>query len=161
MLLKAPAAQHTCVPRRLRSSKPPAPVAIDALHHALHACRTPSPSLAGLQIFFKGAFRTNGGHMFDVSVTYDDKETEHRIIVGRDYYEFQGLSPEEVVERVLAFLTRKKIPRHTEGASRGCGAASAGKHVMWSPCECWPCSPVRRLPGMLKVCLEPVQPPLL
>ena len=82
-------------------------------------CETVHPGqvlkLPEAQIFFKGAFRTNGGHMFDVSVTYDDKETEHRIIVGRDYYEFQGISPEEVVERVLGFLTRKKVPRHTEG----------------------------------------------
>lgn len=68
-----------------------------------------------VQIFFKGAFRTNGGYMFDVSVTYDDKETQHRIIVGRDYYEFQGIEPEVVVERVLAFLTAKNVPRHTEG----------------------------------------------
>ena len=55
--------------------------------------------------------------MFDVNVTYDDKETQHRIIVGRDYYEFQGIEPEEVVERVLAFLTAKNVPRHTEGAA--------------------------------------------
>jgi hypothetical protein len=66
-------------------------------------------------LFFAASIKSNGGYMFDVRVTYQDRESVHRIIVGKDYYEAQGLEPEEVVIRVFGFLLGKKIPRHTEG----------------------------------------------
>ncbi|KAL4439433.1 hypothetical protein ABPG77_008762 [Micractinium sp. CCAP 211/92] len=70
---------------------------------------------ASFDLFFKQALKTNGGWMYDLSVTYQDKETHHRVIVGRDYYEPQGLDPQATVERVFAFLLKKKVPRQTEG----------------------------------------------
>lgn len=70
-----------------------------------------------VELFIKFAFKTNGGWMFDVAVTFEEKETQHRVIVGRDYYEDFGIEPEQVLDRVFAFLLRKRVPRHTEGAS--------------------------------------------
>ena len=66
-------------------------------------------------LFFVSTMKTNGGHMFDVRVTFQEKESTHRVIVGKDYYAPQGLDAEGVVERVFAFLLRKQIPRRTEG----------------------------------------------
>lgn len=55
-----------------------------------------------------------------LQVTFDERETKHRVIIGEDYYTPLGLSSEAVIERVFAFLLMKKIPRHTEGASTLC-----------------------------------------
>ncbi|KXZ55763.1 hypothetical protein GPECTOR_2g1313 [Gonium pectorale] len=60
-------------------------------------------------------FPTNGGYMFDVSVLFDGRETQHRIIVGKQYYEPYGLAPEAAVEAGLALLLRAKVARSTEG----------------------------------------------
>lgn len=70
---------------------------------------------ATFDLIFKRVMPTNGGHMFDVVVTYQDKETQHRVIVGRDYYEPLGIPPQTTVELVFAFLLKKKVPRQTEG----------------------------------------------
>ena len=61
-------------------------------------------------------YKTNGGAMIDLNVTFEDKETNHRVIVGREYYEDFGLTPEDVLALTFAFLLRKKVPRQTEGA---------------------------------------------
>lgn len=45
-----------------------------------------------------------------------DKETFHRVIVGRDFYEPQGIEPQATVQRTIAFLLKNKVPRQTEGA---------------------------------------------
>lgn len=50
-----------------------------------------------------------------MQVTFDERETTHRIICGHQFYETLNLEPETVVERVFSFLLAKKIPRHTEG----------------------------------------------
>lgn len=71
------------------------------------------------ELFFSGRYKTNGGHMFDVRVTFQERESSHRVIVGSDYYEEQGLAADEVVERAFAFLLRKKVPRRTEGMLTG------------------------------------------
>ena len=69
-------------------------------------------------------------------VTFDERETKHRVIIGEEYYAPLGLTAEAVVERVFAFLLMKKIPRHTEGAR----AAAAGPGSIatvpggWSAC---------------------------
>ncbi|KAI3424879.1 hypothetical protein D9Q98_008263 [Chlorella vulgaris] len=70
---------------------------------------------AAFDLFYENVIKTNGGHMFDVIVTFQDKETHHRIIVGKDYYEPLNIEPQETVERVFAFLLRSKVQRHTEG----------------------------------------------
>lgn len=54
--------------------------------------------------------------MFDLSVSFEDKETVHRVIVGRDYYEDFGMEAKDVLALTFAFLLRKKVPRQTEGA---------------------------------------------
>ncbi|KAL4530637.1 hypothetical protein Ndes2437B_g04120 [Nannochloris sp. 'desiccata'] len=66
-------------------------------------------------IFFKSAMKTNGGYMFDLRLTAFDRETTHRVIVGKDYYERQGIDAEEVVERVFSYLLAKEVPRQTDG----------------------------------------------
>lgn len=38
-----------------------------------------------------------------------------RVIVGHDYYEPYGLTPDHVVEAALSMLLSKKMLRHTEG----------------------------------------------
>ena len=79
----------------------------------------------------------------------------HRVIVGKPYYEPQGIPPERTVEAVFAFLLRKKVPRQTEGATRGtlgtlrplcCMPGAARVCVLGACCggaapapkQCWP-----------------------
>lgn len=86
---------------------------------AAKATRTVGFELDGapvaFDLFFKNSYQTNGGWMYDVAITFQDKETQHRVIVGRDYYEPQGVDPQTTVERVFAFLLKNKVPRQTEG----------------------------------------------
>ncbi len=49
-------------------------------------------------------------------MTFDERETKHRVICGAEFYESLGLEPEAIIERVFSFLLAKKITRHTEGA---------------------------------------------
>ncbi|PNW72346.1 hypothetical protein CHLRE_16g671950v5 [Chlamydomonas reinhardtii] len=58
---------------------------------------------------------TAGGHLMDLSVLFDGRETNHRIIVGREYYEPFGLTPEAACEAAIALLLRAKVARATEG----------------------------------------------
>eukprot|EP01025_Chloroclados_australasicus_P037403 TRINITY_DN3818_c0_g1_i1.p1 TRINITY_DN3818_c0_g1~~TRINITY_DN3818_c0_g1_i1.p1 ORF type:complete len:378 (-),score=40.64 TRINITY_DN3818_c0_g1_i1:469-1602(-) len=67
------------------------------------------------QIFFSSKFQTNGGYWFDVQVTYDETVTNHRVIVGDEYYAPYDLDPDTVVERAFQFLISKRQPLHTEG----------------------------------------------
>ena len=53
-----------------------------------------------------------------MQASYEEKETGHRVIVGREYYEPFGLEPQEVVGRAITHLIRKKVPRQTEGVRR-------------------------------------------
>ena len=53
--------------------------------------------------------------MFDLNVTFENKETNHRVIVGKEYSEDVDLEPEEVLAMTFAFLLRNKVPRQTEG----------------------------------------------
>lgn len=66
-------------------------------------------------ILFASSFQTRGGWMLDIKVTCQDRETTHRVIVSKAYYEPQGITPERAVEAVFAFLLRHKVPRQTEG----------------------------------------------
>ena len=50
-----------------------------------------------------------------LQVTFEQRETKHRVIVGKEYYEPYGLEPELVVERVFSFLLAKRVQRQTEG----------------------------------------------
>ncbi|GFR47804.1 hypothetical protein Agub_g9580 [Astrephomene gubernaculifera] len=60
-------------------------------------------------------FPTNGGVLADVSVLFDGRETHHRVIVGKQYYEPYGIPPEAAVEAGLALLLRAKVARSTDG----------------------------------------------
>ena len=70
---------------------------------------------AQYELFFVHSYPTNGGMMYDLTITYEEQETRHRIILGREYYEDFGLEPEHVVAMAFTFLLQKKEPRHTEG----------------------------------------------
>ena len=48
-------------------------------------------------------------------VTYEERETPHRVIIGREYYEDFQLQPEQVLDRAFAYLLAKKVQRQTEG----------------------------------------------
>ncbi len=75
------------------------------------------------ELRIRNNYKTNGGRMFDVNVTFEDRETTHRVIVGKEYYEEFDLDPEEVLVMTFQFLLKKKTPRQTEGAqllSREC-----------------------------------------
>ncbi|KAL3161552.1 hypothetical protein ABBQ32_010419 [Trebouxia sp. C0010 RCD-2024] len=72
-------------------------------------------SPAQYELFFVHSYPTNGGMMYDLTITYEEQETRHRIILGREYYEDFGMQPENVVAMVFTFLLQKKEPRHTEG----------------------------------------------
>ena len=74
---------------------------------------------AQYEMFFVHAYTTNGGMMYDLTITYEEQETRHRIILGKEYYEDFGMEPEHVVAMVFTFLLQKKEPRHTEGAATG------------------------------------------
>lgn len=65
-----------------------------------------------------------------MQVTFEEKETVHRVIVGREYYEPFGVEAQEVVARALSFLVKKRVPRQTEGAPR---LGRAKFVVSWSP----------------------------
>ncbi len=69
------------------------------------------------ELRLRNTYKTNGGHMFDLNVTFENKETTHRVIVGKEYYEEVDLKPEEVLAMTFAFLLRYKVPRQTEGES--------------------------------------------
>lgn len=67
------------------------------------------------ELRIRNDYKTNGGRMFDVNVTFEDRETKHRVIVGKEYYEDFDLEPEQILVMTFAFLLRKKTPRQTEG----------------------------------------------
>ncbi|KAK9918864.1 hypothetical protein WJX75_007628 [Coccomyxa subellipsoidea] len=70
---------------------------------------------AQFELRIRNDYKTNGGRMFDVNVTFEDRETKHRVIVGKEYYEDFDLEPEQILVMTFAFLLRKKTPRQTEG----------------------------------------------
>ncbi|KAH9299748.1 hypothetical protein KI387_031430 [Taxus chinensis] len=78
----------------------------------------PSGGVLEYDIFYEMKFKTNGGWMYDVAVTYDDKETKHRIIVGQLFPDAVEMVEDNFLERVIGFLLHKQIPRHTEGMLR-------------------------------------------
>ena len=51
-----------------------------------------------------------------------ERETRHRVIVSKDYYEPHGVPPERAVEAAFAFIIRNKLTRQTQG---GCAPAAA------------------------------------
>lgn len=61
------------------------------------------------------AFPTNGGVMFDVTLAHDSSETEHRVIVGKRFYEPVGKTAEDALGSALSFLLWTQTDRHTDG----------------------------------------------
>lgn len=70
---------------------------------------------AQYELFFVHSYKTNGGMMFDVTITFEEQETRHRMIISKEYYEDVDMEPEEVLAMAFTFLLEKKEPRHTEG----------------------------------------------
>jgi hypothetical protein len=64
---------------------------------------------------FQRVYPTKGGHMIDCTVTFLDKETTHRVIIGKDYTEPLDRSAEDAVQATFEFLLKRKVPRQTEG----------------------------------------------
>eukprot|EP00271_Cylindrocystis_brebissonii_P016482 TRINITY_DN4012_c0_g1_i2.p1 TRINITY_DN4012_c0_g1~~TRINITY_DN4012_c0_g1_i2.p1 ORF type:complete len:471 (+),score=118.13 TRINITY_DN4012_c0_g1_i2:152-1414(+) len=79
------------------------------------AIPAPSGEMVEFNITFISKFRTNGGWMFDLTINKDNKDTRHRVVVGRIYPEAAQMVEEEFVTRTMAFLLHKKVARHTEG----------------------------------------------
>lgn len=50
-------------------------------------------------------------------VVYEERETPHRVIVGKEYYLDFDLKPEQTLDRAFAYLLSKKVQRQTEGDS--------------------------------------------
>ena len=48
-------------------------------------------------------------------VVFEERETPHRVIIGKEYYEDFDLKPEQTLDRAFAYLLSKKIQRQTEG----------------------------------------------
>lgn len=86
---------------------------------AVKAVRTAVAIIDGVerkyQIAYRLKFPTNGGYLMDITVMLDGKETKHRVIVGRDYYEPHGAIPELVVEAAMSLLLSLKVSRQTDG----------------------------------------------
>ena len=78
-----------------------------------HYARSGEPFTFPLLI--ESRYETNGGYMMDVVVTYDEKNTQHRVILGRDYYDAVGVSPDEFTVEMFRWLVAHKAPLHTEG----------------------------------------------
>lgn len=66
-------------------------------------------------LLIENRFETNGGFMVDVVVTYEDTNTNHRVFLGRDYYEAVGASPDEMIVEIFKWLVAHKAPLHTDG----------------------------------------------
>ncbi len=66
-------------------------------------------------VLFTQVYPTRGGHMVDVSLTHDDRETQHRIIVAKYHYEPYGVDVQVVVMAVLQLALTLKLGRHTDG----------------------------------------------
>ena len=66
-------------------------------------------SPAQFELFFVNTIPTNGGVMYDITVMYEEMETKHRIILGREYYEDFKMDPQHVVVMAFTFLLQKKL----------------------------------------------------
>lgn len=83
------------------------------------AVRSPGGEVVEFDITYDGKIKTNGGWMFDVHITKDEKETRHRVVMGKIYTDGVGMVEEDFLERVFGFLLWKKLPRQTEGVLAG------------------------------------------
>ncbi len=51
----------------------------------------------------------------DVEILHDHRSTEHRVILGREYYESYGLQPQDSAAVIFELLLQKKVVRQNEG----------------------------------------------
>ncbi|CAI5952118.1 unnamed protein product [Closterium sp. NIES-64] len=72
----------------------------------------PSGEVIEFDLTMDAKIKTNGGWMYDLYVTKDDKETRHRIVLGRVYSEAVNLPEDAVIARIIAFLLDDKETRH-------------------------------------------------
>lgn len=86
---------------------------------ARSALRTVETTIGGIptsfDIKFISSHTSNAGYFFDVVVTHGGRESVHRVIVGREYYEPYGLEPQQTVEVVFEFMLQHEYQRQTEG----------------------------------------------
>lgn len=83
------------------------------------AVSAPGGEVVEFDITYDNKIKTNGGWMFDVHITKDEKETRHRVVMGRIYPDAVGMVEEDFLERMFGFLLWKKLPRQTEGVLAG------------------------------------------
>ena len=68
------------------------------------------------EIFVFDKVETKGGYIFDVRLTHESRDSEHRVIVAKSYYEGSyNDEPEVLLDITFAFLLQNSIPRQTEG----------------------------------------------
>lgn len=75
----------------------------------------PSGEVVSFDLEMDDKIKTNGGWMYDIYITRDDKETRHRVVLGKVYSDAVQMNEDDMLARVMAFLLYKKVPRHTEG----------------------------------------------
>lgn len=90
-----------------------------AAKSTVNAVATVNGMQRDFQVRFQMVFPTNGGYIVDVVMSADERETKHRIVVGKQYYEPLNLEPQPVVTAALAALMRARAPRATEGQILG------------------------------------------
>eukprot|EP00878_Enallax_costatus_P012346 GHUV01012895.1.p1 GENE.GHUV01012895.1~~GHUV01012895.1.p1 ORF type:complete len:266 (+),score=123.45 GHUV01012895.1:1179-1976(+) len=64
---------------------------------------------------YTSKFPTKGGYMVDLKLSFDHMDTQHRVIIGKAYYERYEVLPEAAIEAALALMLQLKLPRHSEG----------------------------------------------
>lgn len=89
--------------------------AMEANMRSVHGHYARSGEPFTFPLLIESRYETNGGYMMDVVVTYDEKNTQHRVILGRDYYDAVGVSPDEFTVEMFRWLVAHKAPLHTEG----------------------------------------------
>lgn len=80
---------------------------------------------------------TNGGFLFDLVLGYDNQETRHRVVVGKEYYEPAGLEPEVPVEAALALVLQKKVPRTRQPGAMLASSQFPAAYFSVGGCEQW------------------------
>lgn len=51
----------------------------------------------------------------DVEILHDHRSTEHRVILGHEYYQVYGLEPQDAAAVIFELLLHKKVARQTDG----------------------------------------------
>ena len=66
------------------------------------------------QLYIAMDFKTNGGHMFDVDITMNDKTSTHRVTVSDTFIEVANVQPAELLIKAFVYLFAKGSKRNTD-----------------------------------------------